>query len=49
MDFSGMDLQMSFNAIYSYYTKMAQYHTNIAEIPIILVGMQDASSLLNIA
>ena len=38
---------MSFNAIYSYYTKMAQYHTNIAEIPIILVGTQDAISESN--
>jgi len=38
---------MSFNAIYSYYTKMAQYHMNIADIPIILVGTQDAISESN--
>ena len=38
---------MSFNAIYSYYTKMAQYHTNIGDIPIILVGTQDAISESN--
>lgn len=38
---------MSFNAIYSYYTKMAQYHTNISDIPIILVGTQDAISESN--
>ena len=42
-----LENEMSFNAIYSYYTKMAQYHTNIADIPIILVGTQDAISESN--
>ena len=42
-----LENEMSFNAIYSFYTKMAQYHTNIADIPIILVGTQDAISESN--
>lgn len=36
-----LENETSFNAIYNYYAKMAQYR-NIQEIPIILVGTQDA-------
>ncbi|XP_075231189.1 centaurin gamma 1A isoform X2 [Lycorma delicatula] len=38
-----LENEASFNAIYSYYTKMAHYR-NSAEIPLILVGTQDAIS-----
>ncbi|KAK2145956.1 hypothetical protein LSH36_644g01080 [Paralvinella palmiformis] len=38
--------EMSFNAIYTYYTKMAHYR-NLNEIPVILVGTQDAISESN--
>ena len=34
-----LENETSFNAIYNYYAKMAQYR-NIQEIPIILVGTQ---------
>lgn len=34
-----LENEASFNAIYSYYTKMAHYR-NSAEIPLILVGTQ---------
>ena len=38
-----LENETSFNAIYNYYAKMAQYR-NIQEIPIILVGTQGESS-----
>uniref|UniRef100_A0A1B6K9Y5 Centaurin-gamma-1A n=1 Tax=Graphocephala atropunctata TaxID=36148 RepID=A0A1B6K9Y5_9HEMI len=38
-----LENEASFNAIYNYYTKMAHYR-NSAEIPLILVGTQDAIS-----
>jgi len=38
-----VESESSFNAIYSYYTKMAQ-HRNTAEVPLLLVGTQDAIS-----
>ncbi|XP_055372148.1 centaurin-gamma-1A [Condylostylus longicornis] len=38
-----LENEASFNAVYSYYTKMAHFR-NTAEIPIILVGTQDAIS-----
>ena len=34
-----LENELSFNAIYSYYAKMAHYR-NIQEVPIILVGTQ---------
>ena len=34
-----LENETSFNAIYNYYAKMAQYR-NIQEIPLILVGTQ---------
>ncbi len=34
-----LENEMSFNAIYSYYAKMAHYR-NTAEVPLILVGTQ---------
>ena len=41
-----LENETSFNAIYNYYAKMAQYR-NIQEIPIILVGTQGESSVLS--
>ncbi|XP_008485261.1 centaurin-gamma-1A, partial [Diaphorina citri] len=41
-----LENEASFNAIYNYYTKMSHYR-NAAEIPIILVGTQDAISESN--
>ena len=41
-----LENETSFNAIYNYYAKMAQYR-NIQEIPIILVGTQGESSRLS--
>ncbi|XP_063906737.1 centaurin-gamma-1A isoform X2 [Zophobas morio] len=38
-----LENESSFNAIYNYYTKMSHYR-NSAEIPLILVGTQDAIS-----
>ncbi|EEB18609.1 Centaurin-gamma, putative [Pediculus humanus corporis] len=38
-----LENEASFNAIYNYYTKMAHYR-NSSEIPLILVGTQDAIS-----
>ncbi|EAT46111.1 AAEL002660-PA, partial [Aedes aegypti] len=38
-----LENEQSFNAVYTYYTKMSHYR-NSAEIPIILVGTQDAIS-----
>ncbi|KAJ8969451.1 hypothetical protein NQ317_017100, partial [Molorchus minor] len=38
-----LENESSFNAIYNYYTKMSHYR-NTAEIPLILVGTQDAIS-----
>lgn len=38
-----LENESSFNAIYNYYTKMSQFR-NSAEIPLILVGTQDAIS-----
>ena len=38
-----LENETSFNAIYNYYAKMAQYR-NIQEIPIILVGTQGTPS-----
>lgn len=38
-----LENEASFNAVYSFYTKMANYR-NCSEIPIILVGTQDAIS-----
>ncbi|XP_017769282.1 PREDICTED: centaurin-gamma-1A isoform X2 [Nicrophorus vespilloides] len=38
-----LENENSFNAIYNYYTKMSHYR-NVAEIPLILVGTQDAIS-----
>ncbi|XP_057669658.1 centaurin-gamma-1A [Diorhabda carinulata] len=38
-----LENESSFNAVYNYYTKMAQYR-NSTEIPLILVGTQDAIS-----
>lgn len=38
-----LENEASFNAIYNYYTKMAHYR-NSTEIPLILVGTQDAIS-----
>ena len=38
-----LENENSFNAIYNYYAKMAQYR-NIQDIPLILVGTQDAIS-----
>ncbi|XP_058452881.1 centaurin-gamma-1A isoform X2 [Malaya genurostris] len=38
-----LENESSFNAVYTYYTKMSHYR-NSAEIPIILVGTQDAIS-----
>ena len=37
-----LENETSFNAIYNYYAKMAQFR-NIQEIPIILVGTQGMS------
>ena len=42
-----LENETSFNAIYNYYAKMAQYR-NIQEIPIILVGTQGTSSCLSV-
>ncbi|XP_060848882.1 centaurin-gamma-1A isoform X1 [Rhopalosiphum padi] len=41
-----LENEASFNAVYGYYTKMAHYR-NSAEIPLILVGTQDAISETN--
>lgn len=41
-----LENEMSFNAIYSYYAKMAHYR-NTSELPLILVGTQDAISESN--
>ncbi|KAJ9583455.1 hypothetical protein L9F63_022197, partial [Diploptera punctata] len=41
-----LENEASFNAIYNYYTKMAHFR-NSAEIPLILVGTQDAISELS--
>ncbi|XP_050406363.1 centaurin-gamma-1A isoform X17 [Patella vulgata] len=41
-----LENEMSFQAVYSYYAKMAHYR-NAAEIPLILVGTQDAISESN--
>ncbi|XP_050419922.1 centaurin-gamma-1A isoform X2 [Adelges cooleyi] len=41
-----LESEASFNAVYGYYTKMAHYR-NSAEIPLILVGTQDAISETN--
>lgn len=41
-----LENEASFNAIYTYYTQMAHYR-NSAEIPLILVGTQDAISESN--
>ncbi|XP_050538039.1 centaurin-gamma-1A isoform X2 [Daktulosphaira vitifoliae] len=41
-----LESETSFNAVYGYYTKMAHYR-NSAEIPLILVGTQDAISETN--
>jgi len=41
-----LENETSFNAIYNYYAKMAQYR-NIQDIPLILVGTQDAISESN--
>uniref|UniRef100_A0A336LMY4 CSON012184 protein n=1 Tax=Culicoides sonorensis TaxID=179676 RepID=A0A336LMY4_CULSO len=38
-----LENEQSFNAVYTYYTKMSHYR-NCSEIPIILVGTQDAIS-----
>lgn len=38
-----LENEQSFNAVYTYYTKMSHYR-NCNEIPIILVGTQDAIS-----
>ncbi|XP_050295837.1 centaurin-gamma-1A isoform X2 [Anthonomus grandis grandis] len=38
-----LENESSFNAIYNYYTKMSHYR-NAAEVPLILVGTQDAIS-----
>lgn len=38
-----LENEASFNAVYTYYTKMSHYR-NCGEIPIILVGTQDAIS-----
>jgi len=38
-----LENEASFNAIYNYYAKMCQYR-NMQEIPLILVGTQDAIS-----
>jgi len=42
-----LENEVSFNAIYSYYAKMAHFHANIADVPVILVGTQDAISESN--
>ncbi|XP_025408170.1 centaurin-gamma-1A isoform X1 [Sipha flava] len=41
-----LENEASFNAVYGYYTKMAHYR-NSAEVPLILVGTQDAISETN--
>lgn len=40
-----LENESSFNAIYSYYTKMSHYR-NTAEIPLILVGTQGKDIIL---
>ena len=42
-----LENETSFNAIYNYYAKMAQYR-NIQEIPIILVGTQGTYTYLGL-